>query len=340
MASGIRRRLGRRALVVLLAFTMAVLGAEALLRWTPLGERIYYRAPIYVGERVTRPSKAFAPDPHTGWRMQPGARFNFLTEGREVEYLAGEDGYRTGPGRAAGEGARSIALIGDSFAWGFGVTWEESCAALLEAQVDDCRVHVLAMPGFGLDQMMESARHRALPLEPDLVVVAIFSDDLSRCFTGYREKEGFNKPLFRLDGAELFRRSAEDRPGRLRLYLERESELFAAFWNVRRVIGKRHGVGGWWALNAAFLDRIVADLDAASIPVLFIHIPKRNGTPIPALNEHMRANGAAFVDLIDRAPKPLDDLYFVKDDHFSPRGHRFLAQVVREWIDTNLPSMK
>jgi len=81
---GERRRPGRSGRFKCL-HTMAALGVEALLRWTPLGERVYCRAPIFAGERETRPSKAFAPEAHTDWRMQPGARSSFQSERRSLE---------------------------------------------------------------------------------------------------------------------------------------------------------------------------------------------------------------------------------------------------------------
>jgi len=333
------RKLRKRCLVALATFGLALLGTEAALQLTPLGDRIYYNAPIYVNERLARPSKAFTPDPDVGWRMRPGSRVQFPTEGRQIEYLADAEGFRTARNRKVSDRPHRITLVGDSFAWGFGVHWEETCAAHLETRFPGTSVPVLAMPGFGLDQIMESVRHWALPRNPTLVLVAIFSDDLSRSFTAFRETEGLGKPLYHLEAEKLTLSTEADRPGALQRFLERKSKLYSAFWVARRVIGKRYGLGSWWKLNQALLEGMTAELQAAEVPVLFVHIPKRNGEPLPALTSYLQSHGQNLIDLAELPKSELESFYFETDGHFSPQGHRKLAHLVGNWIEVHLPQL-
>ncbi len=340
MDAGRRRRIGKRCLKALAATAAGLLLAEAVLQFTPLGDRIYYYAPIYVGEREARPSRAFIADPILGWRMRPNSTVQFPTEGREVEYLANSEGFRTGPDREVSDRPKRIAFLGDSFAWGFGVQWHETSAAHLEHEFEQCAVNLLALPGFGLDQIAEAVRHRAIPQKPALAIIAIFSEDLSRTFTAHREIEGFNKPLYHLAGGELIQSTEQDRPGEMRCFLERHSKLYAAYWATNRVLGKRHGIGSWWDLNLAFIKRIQADLKAAEIPALFVYIPKRTGPPLPALAQHMRDTGAHWIDLSELERAELDSWYFKTDGHFSPAGHRKLSKRITKWIEAHQPQLR
>ena len=333
-------RWGRRCLLALLSFAAAALAAEGALRWTPLGERAGSEPPIYPGERANRASRAFVADPEVGWRMRPDVSFRWETEGRAVEYRADADGFRTGAQRPGERRAKLVVLLGDSFVWGYGVPWEETCAALLEAGHADWSVRVLAMPGFGLDQMWAALRSWALPLRPDLVVIGIYPDDLDRSFSAWRGREGFTKPFYRLEDGRPVPRTAADRPGPLALFLARHSKLAAAARGAERALGKRTGRGRWWALNAAILDALQADLEAAGTPFLVVHIPPASWRPLPALRAHARARGLPFVDLSERFEEPRSDLYFEHDRHFDADGQRVLAQVVSEWVAQNVPGLR
>ena len=332
-------RATRKVGLVLLASVAAALVLEGALRWTVLGDRFYYQAPAYIGEHPNRASASFQADENVGWRMRPGAQFSFETDGRQVPYEADERGFRTGPGRDLEGRTKRIAWVGDSFAWGFGLPWGETAVSHVEAALPSCRVDVLGMPGFGVDQIAQSVRHWALPSDPDLVIALIYSDDLSRCFTAYRDKEGFNKPLFRLEDGRLVRGTEEDQPGAVRRFLERRTRLFGLGWSVVRVLGKRFGVGPWWNLNRALIDQMVDDLRANEKPVLFVHIPKRSWSKVPALGEHLRDRGAPLIDLTELSDEPMDELYFETDDHLGPLGNRFLADQIIAWIRENAPGL-
>jgi len=330
---GAAGRLARRLGLALLLLLLALLALEAVARWTPLGRKIYYQPPVHVGERENRESPNFVPDPLTGWRMRPEAEFTWTTEGRDIRYLADEEGFRTGgPGQTRERTAeeRLIVLVGDSHTWGWGLHWEETAGARLEAALEGTRVVTRAMPGFGVDQMWMSLRHWALPLEPDLVVVCFGGFNLERCFTAYRVAEGFNKPRFGVREGELVRLTAADRPGSLMRYLENHSRLHALGWQTQRVIGKQHGVGPWWELSEALLDAIRADADAAGVPLLFLYLPLHGGGEVAALEDYMARHEQHLRWVESEGP---ERLYFERDGHLDPAGHRAYNEVVLRWLE-------
>jgi lysophospholipase L1-like esterase len=109
----------------------------------------------------------------------------------EVEYRVNAEGLR-GPEVEVGKrsGVRRVAVLGDSIAFGYWVAEEDTLARQLEvvlgeAQEEGPPVEVLnfGVPGYNLDQEIETLRSRVLPFEPDVVVLAFCLNDLEEVFS-------------------------------------------------------------------------------------------------------------------------------------------------------------
>lgn len=75
-------------------------------------------------------------------------------------------------------GTRRILMLGDSFIFGQGVPREKTVASLLEERLHGVEVVNAGIPGYCLDQEYLFYRDRGRRLEPDLVLVAFFVNDL------------------------------------------------------------------------------------------------------------------------------------------------------------------
>ena len=296
----------------------------------------------YVGEYENRRSKGFVADPHTGWRMRADGHFRWTQEGQVINYFANASGFRTlGPDAPeATDSDRRIVIVGDSYMWGAGVPYEQTCANLLDDALGDCDVVNLGMPGFGMDQIAMSVRHQALPLEPDLVIVGMYSNDFDRCFTAFRENEGFNKPLFTLDDGALRLQTSDDRPNAIARWIQRRSRLVAVYTRARKPIGHKTGLGFWWALNEAILEMIRTDCRDAGVPVLFVHIPSSKLTTSPALARYMAHTESHYIDLATQPSPPTPDHYFKTHRHFNDIGHKYLVDILTDWIGVNTPELR
>ena len=326
----------RRKLALLSgSMLVCVVLAELLLRVTGLAEPV---SRAYVGERSNGELKNFAVDPVLGWRMPPHHEFVWKMEGRPISYRADAEGWRVGESDASDQGPVLLAA-GDSFTFGLGVTYEETFADRIARRLGDWRLRNVAMPGFGLDQVWLSLRESLRDVRPELVLVGIFERDFHRSQTAYREYEQINKPLFRLVGGELKLQTADDRPAAWFRWLERSSRLLAGFRVMDRRIGRRAGRGEWWSLNQAFLEEIRRECESAEVPVLFVYLPERRWQPFPALSDWMVRVDADFVDLTVARPQPPADAYFQDDPHLTAAGHRFVAEIVLEWIQEHRPEL-
>jgi hypothetical protein len=292
-----------------------------------------------VGCEANRPNEHFEPDPEIGWRMRPNSEFSVENDEYRVTYRSNALGFRDGRRSEPKPRVRTIALVGDSFAFGQGVAFEQTFGALLEASLPATTVHNFALPGYGVDQMWVAERKLALPLDPVLLIVAFIGDDFTRSLSAYRYDLGFNKPAFVLDAGRLRPETPEDRPPAWLGYVQNHSRLWAGVRQIMRLAGYHYPIGSWWELNRAILDTLRADCRAAGIRVLFVHLPTREYRPFPALAAYMKATSADFVDLGNQKLSPPRVLHFPQDGHPNPEGHRYVAEAILEWLRREMPEL-
>ncbi|MCC6406274.1 MAG: SGNH/GDSL hydrolase family protein [Planctomycetes bacterium] len=321
-----RLRWLRRALVALGACVVALLLLELGLR------TVGYPFPqprTYPGEHESRPSGHFGADPALGWRMLRGARLMYETEGREHVYLSNERGFRIG--ETPSTGTRTLAVLGDSFAWGAGVSFDETFAARTAAALG-WRVENFGMPGYGIDQIAETLRRCVLKDEPELVLVAIYAWDFQRSLDAYREIEGWSKPAYRLVDGELVERTLADTPtGPLR-WLDRHSYAFTASKLASWKLAMRWPHGEWWTLNRAFVERMIDDCKAANVELAFVHVPTMSWNAFPAFGELCAERGVPWLDVAAEVDEPPAGLYYASDKHLNAVGHAWLAEKIVAWL--------
>ena len=321
------RRLGQNLLLALAATLLAWSFGEFAL-WA--SGRFEPEPRTYPGEFENKSHEHFIADEDLGWRMRPGVTMHWTIAGTQASYHADAAGFRASrPGEELPSGRR-MALVGDSFFWGFGIPWASTCGAVLQERLGDTSVLNRSQPGFGVDQIAQTLRHQVLPESPELAVVGLFLDDFNRSFYAYREAEGYNKPTFWLEKGRLRPREREDSPGTFLRFLEVRSRFYSLFRRADRRLGRRWGRGEWWSLNEALLERMIRDGEEAGIPLLFVHIPPREPISFPALGHFFEERGAAFLE--PDWPKEREELYFPEDAHLNARGHDELATALEAWI--------
>lgn len=324
-----------KLLLAVASIASALVLAELILRLVP---GFSPRPWTYVGEFENRPSKNFTADPATGWKMPPHHGFRYETSEFRTIYRSNLQGFRGNSDFEPADKRPTIIVAGDSFAFGVGVEYEQTYGAIIESRLPGTVVYNLAMPGFGLDQIWLSVKHYALPLKPDLVTIGLIGDSFSRSQLAYRHMEGFNKPIFKLVDGRLVPKTPEDRPTPVVRFVQRRSHLWRAGELAFLWFAYRIPLGEWWFLNEAILDAIRTECGERGVPVLFVYHPSKGWRRFPSLRAHMRRVGANFIDLTDD-PTPPPRMYFPRDWHYTPEGHRYVAEAVVTWIRKNLPGL-
>jgi hypothetical protein len=140
-------------------------------------------------------------DPVLGWKGLSNAEGTLITTESETEVRVNSVGLRdqeydlTKP-----DGVTRIAVLGDSFVWGYGVEQDENFPAMLETQLNTAGypVEVLnfGLTGYGTDQHYLAYLEQARAYEPDIVILAFYENDVLEVanFSMY----GYPKPFFEL----------------------------------------------------------------------------------------------------------------------------------------------
>jgi len=183
----------RRSLFVTLALAVggvgAVLAGELVVRAS--GERPWSEWPLEPGEQGV-----FAPDSVLGWRARPG-RIDFPVRGGTVRVTRLEDGSRATGSGPADPGSR-MAVIGGSFAEGWGLPDEETLPWKLQAALPEVEVRNHAVGGYGTYQsLLRLEQLFAAADPPDRVVYG---------FTELHEERNVANPRWLRDLAQVARR--------------------------------------------------------------------------------------------------------------------------------------
>ncbi len=138
--------------------------------------------------------------PVRGWTLAPGLRSVEVFQGKRLSSNSrGQRGKREFAAQKP-VGITRIALLGDSFTFGEGVSDEETFAQQIEGLLPGVEILNLGVHGYGHDQMLLTLRE-AIPLyRPDVVLVGHVTDDSLRNVTTFRD---FAKPRFRLWNGRL-----------------------------------------------------------------------------------------------------------------------------------------
>lgn len=243
---------------------------------------------------------------------------------------------------------RRVVSIGDSFAWGASVEFEDAYPQRLERALARRRrerweVVNLALPGMNTVDQAAQVEGEAFTYEPDVVVLGFVlndSEDLQAAET--RRAEEWTEPRQR-------EKRAWERSALLRFVGHR---LWATVENRRRVSGYlsmyADDASGWMASRAA-LKTIGARCRERGVPLVVVIFPLF-GNPLdhryPFTEIHEKVgraaaeSGAHVVDLLPAYRGLRWDVLVVNgadDEHPNEIAHRIAANVVLHALDAVVP---
>lgn len=179
-------------LTLLLSTGFCLLVAESVLGW--YGNRINNSSQMESGLMHYHPQ--------LGWLLTVNWEGKHQHHDFDVSYSTNSSGFRNA-GAVARSGQPTVALIGDSFTFGFGVNDPQTFSALLNEQDPQRRYLNLGVPGYSTDQqylmIQGKAVGRVQRLQPDHYILLFYlGNDLLDNALPYPLQAGRAKPYFKL----------------------------------------------------------------------------------------------------------------------------------------------
>ena len=303
------------ASIVCLSIATALGVCEAALRALAL-----YRPPADP-IRAEQPD-IYHPDPYVGYTLWPSRVTTHRypeTSTEEIRLTSNSDGFRNGREFGVHDGRTRILVVGDSFVFGLGVREEDRLTEQLEMIEPGWQVDNMGMTGWGLDLMVRALEHLGPKANPDVVVLAVYTDDFRRLHP-YYAGVGYAFPKFDLVGSELT--SGPYRYPRAWERLRIVQAIYQTRWQRDR---------DRLQLNAALLDRFQGLAHSMVFRPVIAYLPGTvesegdRGRRI-FLESWVTAHGIPYLDLT----RPIYDAgverTFIRNNwHWSPLGHRIAA---------------
>ena len=233
-------------------------------------------------------------------------------------------------------GVTRIEVFGDSFAFGTEVDDESTYCWVLERILSQAEVLNFGVPGYGLDQMMLRFQTEGVAFHPDIVVIGIVSPLLARTgsftfwYKPYFEIEAGKLVLHGVPVPSLAEAVSRQRYG-LRI-LDVASMVFDPGSQINPV-----------PLNRAILQHFLAAIRAAGAQPMIVRAP--------FLDEYLRDRGSSEdflggcepgVMCVDTFPAFAEaharGVALTTGAHFSPAGHRIVAEAIAKEIRGRRPA--
>jgi lysophospholipase L1-like esterase len=300
--------------------------------------------------RVWQVQELFQLDDELIYSLRPNRERVAVNEEFTERASTNSVGLRDDPIRTRDEFDERIVVLGDSMIFGHGVDDSESFPNQLEAVLGESGRNVdvinAGIKGYGTDGAFKLWTSRLAPLElaPDLIIFAIYSNDLH---------DNIGQPLYGIERGALVpidptknwiyllgdieRRTPEFFRNRILYGLVLSRFVGRDVYGVLPDLGEAELID--WAARKALLQ--IRDLAALGkregFRVMVLGIPYRDGPP--HFYDWLAPVAKNGVQFFDPSLDPLwtnekDRLFFATDYHFTAAGNRLFAEMVAEELRT------
>jgi len=340
-------------LLLVVSSCFILFAAEIMLRILPLSMTQRLESEQQVNRQVEgpHPKGLYALHQEIGWTLAPNYSGRFQEDDFDIHISANSDGIRNSEVGRKQAGTYRILGLGDSFAFGWGVSQEESFYKVLEHKLnegtDRYEVVNAGIPGFGTYEAFQLLKTVGLAYDPDLVILAFYEgNDYRNNADAPRERvieNGYLKDVNRSGASALPR------------FLVRNSVL-AALVNVKmKNLKKKRAFQSSIEKTKQILLEMKHTLDSRGVPLAVILIPdqdsafyERSGVlrmydrlaagadlfeARGVLRQFAREHHIHFYQLSERFENSeASGSLRLRDTHFNEKGHARAAHEMMEFL--------
>lgn len=292
--------------------------------------------------------------PTLGWANRPGASGVFDNGYFRVHVAINSRGLR-GPEvpLARPDDVRRVVVVGDSFAWGFGVEEDETFAARLESSLPALQVINGAVSGYSNDQELLWLRDEGIRYQPQLVVASLSGNDDIMNHMG-RTYWVYYKPSFWLDArgrlvlqgvpvplaspSERLRHALRSRSALARVIESAVLGHEADYVNPSRDLPDPEDPH---RLTLALLEAMSAAARRQGADFLIVANSQFWFSPSGSYERLLAELRAVGLDVVDVEALPgwePEAMQILGDGHWNARGHDFVARALAAEVGARLPT--
>jgi hypothetical protein len=309
----------RRLLVVATSLVLSLAAAEAGIRATGR-----FQPPP--SNPVPRFPELYTPDPELGYTLYPSRRTTYhypVGSSRTLSLVSNADGFRDGREFDATDSRPRVWMLGDSLVLGDGVEAEDRLTEVIERLEPGWRVDNLGMTGWGLDLMLRAFEKISRRVSPDLVVLAMYTDDFQRLHP-YFAAQGYAIPKFVLIDGKLEERAYPAVP----LWYQIRS-LYAVNELAYRPGRNRYD------FHVALLERLRRNRNG--VPVAVVFLPGRADTDEDKqrrqfLGNWCRTAAVPFLDLTTVIHAAGAKAFIPNNAHWNELGHTLAGTAIHAFL--------
>ena len=324
---------------VLRNLTLLVLSVAVALLVSEIALRIMGRKPLVINpEQIL----FWEYHPQLGWAHKPGEEGVFEKPQFRTFVRINQKGLRDPEADYERmDTTKRILVLGDSFAWGFGVEQTERFSEHLEESMG-VEIINAGTSGYSTDQELLWYRSEGIKYEADLVILLMSGND-----AGDNHKQRnymiYGKPRFILgeEGLELTGVPVGGASPQYRIvyHLAQRSVLINTLLTARRQM--RTGVsttgttGTPFELTRALLREIedVSSQNGAEFMIVTTSVFWSQAESYASFVDILRSDGFSVLDIEEEFNH---DVMIIPDDgHWNPVGHKFVARKIEAYIDSH-----
>ena len=336
--------------LVIISTIFTLLLSEVAIRF--LGQTTMYVSP----ER----DRFWRYDSLLGWTHQPGQNGVFVTPQFRTAVSINSQGLRDREySYERQNGKQRILILGDSFAWGYGVEEHQRFSELLESSLGVEAINA-GVSGYSTDQELIWFRNVGINYSPDLVIVVFAGNDIG---DNSRDLVSniYNKPMFVLENDQLVQKNypvpRTSPKGKFVYYFSQHSALFyflvQRYFDILTIYRDSRINTNGLAFNEA--DTSTADKPfvltltllqeiqkiAASRDAKFLIVATDSWWNGPSgwfyndFIDELHSQGFLVLD-VQSTPGFIPGTMLIPDDgHWNAAGHEFVAGKIKKYIESD-----